>query len=59
MRYEALIMRDQRAASDIRLMVLQSEWLGFAQQALDHGFYSVARKVINIFGWRAYLIPAV
>lgn len=52
-------MRDQRAASDIRLMVLQSEWLGFAQQALDHGFYSVARKVINIFGWCAYLIPAV
>lgn len=41
-------MRDQKAASDIRLMVLQTEWLGFSQQALDHGFYAVARKVMNI-----------
>lgn len=48
LRYEALVMRDQKAASDTRLKVLPSEWLVFAQQSLDHGFYSVARKVMNI-----------
>ncbi|CAI9776486.1 unnamed protein product [Fraxinus pennsylvanica] len=44
LRYEALVMREQKATADPRLQVSCTEWLIFAEHLLDHGFYSIANK---------------
>lgn len=45
LRYEALLLRDFKSSSHQWLKVSYTEWLNFAEQSLDHGFHSVARKV--------------
>nr|GLL42906.1 uncharacterized protein LOC109159326 [Ipomoea trifida] len=44
LRYEALLMREQKATSDQKLRVSCIEWLTFAQHSFQNGFYSIARK---------------
>ncbi|CAA2991837.1 uncharacterized protein LOC111384186 isoform X1 [Olea europaea subsp. europaea] len=44
LRYEAFVMREQKATTDPRLQVSCTEWLTFAEHLLDHGFYSIANK---------------
>ena len=50
MRYEALVLRELKSTSYQWLQVSHIEWLTFAEQALDNGFYSVAAKVISYCG---------
>ena len=45
LRYEALNLREIKSASYQWLEVSYSEWLNFAEQSLDYGFHSIARKV--------------
>ncbi|XP_060197386.1 protein DOUBLE-STRAND BREAK FORMATION isoform X1 [Lycium barbarum] len=42
--YEALLMREQKAISDQRLLVSYSEWLTFAEHSLESDFCSIANK---------------
>ncbi|XP_033508346.1 protein DOUBLE-STRAND BREAK FORMATION isoform X4 [Nicotiana tomentosiformis] len=44
LRYEALLMREQKATNDQRLLVSYSEWLTFAEHSLENGFCSIAKK---------------
>ncbi|GMN23573.1 hypothetical protein TIFTF001_000186 [Ficus carica] len=44
LRYEALLLRDFKSSSHQWLKVSYTEWLNFAEQSLDYGFHSVARK---------------
>ncbi|KAL3367369.1 hypothetical protein AABB24_011878, partial [Solanum stoloniferum] len=44
LRYEALLMREQKAISDQRLLVSYREWLAFAEHSLESGFCSIAKK---------------
>ncbi|KAL3518018.1 hypothetical protein ACH5RR_020607 [Cinchona calisaya] len=44
LRYEAFLMRDEKASSDARLEVSHREWFVFAEQSFDNGFYSIAGK---------------
>ncbi|XP_010323120.1 protein DOUBLE-STRAND BREAK FORMATION isoform X1 [Solanum lycopersicum] len=44
LRYEALLMREQKAICDQRLLVSYSEWLTFAEHSLESGFCSIAKK---------------
>ncbi|CAN4098687.1 unnamed protein product [Withania somnifera] len=44
LRYEALLMREQKASCDQRLLVSYSEWLTFAEHSLESGYYSIAKK---------------
>ncbi|CDP09241.1 unnamed protein product [Coffea canephora] len=44
LRYEALLLRDEKACSDTRLEVSYHEWLTLAEQLFDNGFYSAATK---------------
>ncbi|XP_075075165.1 protein DOUBLE-STRAND BREAK FORMATION isoform X2 [Nicotiana tabacum] len=44
LRYEALLMREQKATSDQGLLVSYSEWLTFAEHSLENGFCSIAKK---------------
>nr|XP_027063395.1 uncharacterized protein LOC113689805 [Coffea arabica]XP_027063402.1 uncharacterized protein LOC113689805 [Coffea arabica] len=44
LRYEALLLRDEKASSDTRLEVSYHEWLTLAEQLFDNGFYSAATK---------------
>ncbi|RVW56884.1 hypothetical protein CK203_078495 [Vitis vinifera] len=44
LRYEALVLRELKSTSYQWLQVSHIEWLTFAEQALDNGFYSVAAK---------------
>ena len=48
LRYEALLLRDEKASSDTRLEVSYHEWLTLAEQLFDNGFYSAATKVVNV-----------
>ena len=45
MRYEALSLREFKSASHQWLEVSHVEWLKFAEQSLDYGFYSISIKV--------------
>ncbi|XP_050367484.1 protein DOUBLE-STRAND BREAK FORMATION [Argentina anserina] len=45
LRYEALLLRDLKSATQQWLKVPHLEWFNFAQQLLDNGFYSIAAKV--------------
>uniref|UniRef100_A0A7C8Z3Z9 Uncharacterized protein n=1 Tax=Opuntia streptacantha TaxID=393608 RepID=A0A7C8Z3Z9_OPUST len=44
LRYEALVMRDSKSISYLDLRVSCTEWLKFAQDAFDNGFYSITSK---------------
>ncbi|KAM3373927.1 protein DOUBLE-STRAND BREAK FORMATION [Capsicum galapagoense] len=44
LRYEALLMREQKASCDQRFLVSYSEWLTFAEHSLESGYCSVAKK---------------
>ncbi|KAL6204354.1 hypothetical protein ACLB2K_021622 [Fragaria x ananassa] len=44
LRYEALVLRDLKSTAQQWLKVPHLEWLNFAQQLLDNGFYSIAAK---------------
>lgn len=45
LRYEALVMRDERATLRPELQVTSNEWLIFAEHSLENGFYSIASQV--------------
>lgn len=49
MRYEALVLRELKSTTYQWLQVSHMEWLTFAQQALDNGFYSVTAKVLSCY----------
>ncbi|KAL7173098.1 hypothetical protein ACSBR2_032549 [Camellia fascicularis] len=42
-RYEALVLRQLRSTSNQWLQVSYREWMTFAEDSLDNGFYSIAR----------------
>ncbi|CAD6269154.1 unnamed protein product [Miscanthus lutarioriparius] len=44
MRYESLLLRDARYCNDLHLQVSRQEWLTFAKDSLDNGFYIIASK---------------
>ncbi|KAJ6424538.1 hypothetical protein OIU84_025337 [Salix udensis] len=44
LKYEALLFRDVKSTSDQSLHVSYLEWLNFAQNLLDQGFYSIATQ---------------
>ncbi|CAN6556385.1 unnamed protein product [Malus baccata var. baccata] len=44
LRYEALLLRDIKSSTNPWLQVSYTEWLNFAHQSRDSGFYSVAGK---------------
>ncbi|KAL6905974.1 hypothetical protein ACP4OV_003575 [Aristida adscensionis] len=44
MRYEALVLRDAKYSDDLQLRVSHEEWLTFAKDSLDNGFYTIASK---------------
>ncbi|CAM0950505.1 unnamed protein product [Alopecurus aequalis] len=43
-RYEALVLREAKYSDDPHLHVSDEEWLTFAQDSLDNGFYTIASK---------------
>ncbi|AQK81609.1 F10K1.23 [Zea mays] len=48
MRYEALLLRDAKYCNDLHLQVSRQEWLTFAMDCLDNGFYTIASKVWDV-----------
>uniref|UniRef100_A0A0E0MBJ2 Uncharacterized protein n=1 Tax=Oryza punctata TaxID=4537 RepID=A0A0E0MBJ2_ORYPU len=44
MRYEALLLREAKYPDDLHLQVSNEEWLTFAKDCLDNGFYTIASK---------------
>ncbi|PVH33428.1 hypothetical protein PAHAL_8G002800 [Panicum hallii] len=44
MRYEALLLRDAKYSDNHHLQVSREEWLTFAKDALQNGFYTIASK---------------
>ncbi|TVU27477.1 hypothetical protein EJB05_30091, partial [Eragrostis curvula] len=44
MRYEALVLRDAKYSNHPHLQVSREEWLTFAKDSLDNGFYTIASK---------------
>ncbi|KAI3749848.1 hypothetical protein L2E82_20465 [Cichorium intybus] len=44
LRYEALVLRELKSATDHHLHVSYGEWFTFAEHALENRFYAVARK---------------
>ncbi|KAK3118198.1 hypothetical protein QOZ80_9BG0695580 [Eleusine coracana subsp. coracana] len=44
MRYEALVLRDDKYSNNLQLQVSREEWLTFAKDSLDNGFYAIASK---------------
>uniref|UniRef100_A0A0D3HH83 Uncharacterized protein n=1 Tax=Oryza barthii TaxID=65489 RepID=A0A0D3HH83_9ORYZ len=44
MRYEALLLRQAKYSDDLHLQVSNEEWLTFAKDSLDNGFYTIASK---------------
>ncbi|KAL5206408.1 hypothetical protein ABZP36_034617 [Zizania latifolia] len=44
MRYEALLLRHAKYSNDLHLQVSNEEWLTFAKDSLDNGFYTIASK---------------
>jgi hypothetical protein len=49
MRYEALVLRDAKYSNSLQLQVSREEWLTFAKDSLDNGFYTIASKVLPPF----------
>jgi hypothetical protein len=47
MRYEALVLRYAKYSNNLQLQVSREEWLTFAKDSLDNGFYTFASKVIR------------
>jgi hypothetical protein len=47
MRYEALLLRQAKYSDDHHLQVSNEEWLTFAKDSLDNGFYTIASKVLS------------
>jgi hypothetical protein len=47
MRYDALLLRDANYSDNHHLQVSRQEWLTFAKDSLDNGFYTIASKVIR------------
>jgi hypothetical protein len=47
MRYEALLLRDAKYSDNHHLQVSREEWLTFAKDALQNGFYTIASKVVQ------------
>lgn len=45
LRYEALVMRDEKATAHPELQVACTEWLTFAEHSLENGFYSITNQV--------------
>uniref|UniRef100_A0A804NY51 Uncharacterized protein n=1 Tax=Zea mays TaxID=4577 RepID=A0A804NY51_MAIZE len=50
MRYEALLLRDAKYCNDLHLQVSRQEWLTFATDCLDNGFYTIASKPHRALG---------
>ncbi|KAL0703501.1 hypothetical protein Bca4012_069926 [Brassica carinata] len=46
MKYEALTLREIKSTSCLWLRVSHSEWASFAVQSMEHGFPSIARKLL-------------
>ncbi|KAH9701909.1 protein DOUBLE-STRAND BREAK FORMATION [Citrus sinensis] len=44
LRYEAFVLRDLKSASCEWLRVSHTEWISFAGQSLENGFYAIAAK---------------
>ncbi|KAL9412633.1 hypothetical protein AB3S75_041307 [Citrus x aurantiifolia] len=44
LRYEAFVLRDLKSASCEWLRVSHTEWISFASQSLENGFYAIAAK---------------
>ncbi|CAH1434535.1 unnamed protein product [Lactuca virosa] len=44
LRYEALILRELKSATDHQLHVSYGEWFTFAEHAFENRFYAIARK---------------
>ncbi|KAL7585427.1 hypothetical protein Lser_V15G42157 [Lactuca serriola] len=44
LRYEALILRELKSATDHQLHVSYGEWLTFAEHAFENRFYAISRK---------------
>ncbi|KAH6765705.1 hypothetical protein C2S52_016688 [Perilla frutescens var. hirtella] len=44
LRYEALVMRDERATTHPELQVTRKEWSTFAEHSLENGFHSIANQ---------------
>ncbi|XP_062197926.1 protein DOUBLE-STRAND BREAK FORMATION-like [Phragmites australis] len=44
MKYEALVLRESKYSDDHHLQVSHDEWLTFAKDSLDNGFYTIASK---------------
>jgi hypothetical protein len=47
MRYEALLLRDAKYSDNHHLQVSREEWLTFAKDALQNGFYTIASKLLQ------------
>lgn len=45
LRYEALVFRENKSGVHQWLQVGHTEWVNFAKDALDNGFYPIATKV--------------
>lgn len=45
-KYEALVLRELKHMSNPSLQVLYEEWISFAQESCNYGFYSIAIMVI-------------
>lgn len=46
-KYEVLILRELKHMSNPCLQVLYEEWISFALESFNYGFYSIAIKVIT------------
>ncbi|KAF0889636.1 hypothetical protein E2562_030118 [Oryza meyeriana var. granulata] len=44
MTYEALLLREAKYSDDLHLQVSNEEWLAFAKDSFDNGFYTIASK---------------
>jgi hypothetical protein len=47
LKYDALVLRDTKSVEEKELGVTYQEWVTFAKDSLDNGFYSIAEKVGN------------
>ncbi|KAL6577184.1 hypothetical protein OROMI_011460 [Orobanche minor] len=45
LRYEALVMREEKTTTHPGLQVTCNEWLNFAEHSLENGFHSIANQV--------------
>ncbi|GMI96932.1 DSB formation [Hibiscus trionum] len=47
LRYEALVLREHKSPIQQWLQVSPGEWLNFAEQSLENGFYAIAAKACD------------